>query len=101
MLLGLNVPGGGNVFTAKKNPCVNPHQTEVAEESVGSDFACSARESNKQKEGKKYEITFWWRRSKTTERTMDERREEQDVDESLMWLPAPYKLTHLIGEELL
>ena len=24
MLPGHNVPGGGNVFTAKKNPCVNP-----------------------------------------------------------------------------
>ena len=67
MLPGRNVPGGGNVFTAKKI-CVYqiPHQTEVAE-SVGSYFACSARESNKQKEGKKYEITFW-RRSKATER---------------------------------
>ena len=58
MLPGHNMPEGGNVFTAKKNPCVNPpdRRAEVA----GSDFVCSARESNKQKEGKKYEISFWW-----------------------------------------
>ena len=49
--------GTGNVFTAKKSVCKSPRQkrTEVA----GSDFVCSARESNKQKEGKKYEISFW------------------------------------------
>ena len=62
MLPGHNMPEGGNVFVGEKNPCVNPPDRTEQKWPMGSDFVCAVREreSNKQKEGKKYEISFWW-----------------------------------------